>query len=43
LLGGRGLFKDLFRALQHGLRDREAERLGGLEVDDQRVLGSLLD
>src|SRR5262245_36418560 len=43
LLGGRMLFKDLIRALQYRLRDRKAERLSGLEVDDQVVLGGLLD
>ena len=34
---------DLIRPPQHGLRDRQAESLGGLEVDDQQVLGGLLD
>src|SRR5712691_6505204 len=32
----------LIRAQQQGLRDRQAERLRGLEVDDQLELGRLL-
>ncbi len=34
---------DLIRPLQQRLRDRQAERLGGLEVDDQFELRGLLD
>src|SRR5437016_393835 len=37
------LLDDLVRPPQHRLRDRQAERLGGLEVDDQLELGRLLD
>src|SRR6266568_5872315 len=33
---------DLVRPLQQGLRDRQAEGLGGLEVDDQLNLRRLL-
>jgi hypothetical protein len=36
-------FDDLIRAQQHRLRDREAERLRGLEVDHQLELRRLLD
>src|SRR6266446_2535571 len=44
----RGMFVDpslydLIRPLQERLRDRQAEGLGGLEVDDQLELGGLLD
>jgi hypothetical protein len=38
-----GLLDDLIRQRQQGRRDREAERLGRLEVDDQLELGRLLD
>ncbi len=38
-----GLFDDLIRAQQQRLRDREAERLGGLEVDDELEFAWLLD
>jgi hypothetical protein len=38
-----GLFDDLVRPPQHRRRDREAERLGGFEVDDQLELRRLLD
>src|SRR5580765_2334559 len=34
---------DLIRALQERRRDRQAEGLGGLEVDHQLELGGLLD
>src|SRR5262245_37167414 len=34
---------DLVSSGQDRLRDREAERLGGLEIDDQLELGGLLD
>jgi len=34
---------DLVRSHENRLRDREAERLGGLEVDDQLELSRLLD
>jgi hypothetical protein len=37
------LLNHLIRPLQERRRDREAERLGGLEVDDQFVLSRLLD
>src|SRR5215813_563219 len=37
------LLDDLIRPPQHRRRDRQAERLGGLEVDDQLELGGLLD
>jgi 7-cyano-7-deazaguanine synthase len=37
------LLNDLIRPRQHRLRDRETERLGGLEVDDQLELRRLLD
>jgi hypothetical protein len=37
------LFNHLIRPLQKGRRDRQAEGLGGLEVDEQVVLGGLLD
>ena len=33
----------LVRPQQQRRRDRQAERLGGLEVDDQLELGGLLD
>ena len=33
----------LIRPLQERRRDRQAEGLGGLEVDDQLELGGLLD
>src|SRR5881396_2521426 len=35
-------FNHLISAAEHGLRDGEAERLCGLEVDDQLVLGRRL-
>jgi hypothetical protein len=38
-----GLLDDLVRSPQHRRRDREAERLRGLEVNDQLELGGLLD
>src|SRR4029453_16675862 len=41
--GQRALLDDLVRPLQQRLRDCEAERLGGLEVDDQLELRRLLD
>ena len=34
---------DLVRSHENRLRDREAERLGDLEVDDQLELSRLLD
>src|ERR1700747_1408682 len=37
------LFDHLVGKVEHGQRDREAQRLGGFEVDDQLVLGRLLD
>src|SRR5215510_1974469 len=37
-----GLFDDLISAKQERLRDRQAERLGGLEVDDQIKFRGLL-
>ena len=40
--GGRS-FDDLIRAQQQRRRDREAERLGGLQVDHQLELRGLLD
>jgi hypothetical protein len=36
-------FNHLIRPLQDRRRDRQAERLGGLEVDDELELGGLLD
>src|SRR5215468_4820530 len=39
----RQLLDDLVRPRQHRRRDREAERLGGLEVDHQLELRRLLD
>jgi len=41
--GQRVLLDHLIRPQQQRLRDREAERLGGLEVDYQLKLGWLLD
>src|SRR5215831_10402837 len=41
--GQHALFDDLIRPPQHRLRDRQAERLGGFEVDDQLELSRLLD
>src|SRR5215510_6861175 len=38
-----GLLDDLVGSFQHQRRDREAERLGGLEVDDQLEFCGLLD
>src|SRR5215470_13199175 len=40
--GGPSL-NDLIRPRQHRRRDGQAERLGGLEVDDELELGRLLD
>src|SRR4030095_4996282 len=37
------LLDHLIRPRQQRRRDRQAERLGGLEVDDQLELGGLLD
>src|SRR5882724_10528645 len=37
------LLDQLIRPPQERLRDRQAERLGRLEVDDELVLGGLLD
>src|SRR5215467_7542263 len=37
------LFNDLIRPQQQRRRDGEAERLGGLEIDDQLELVGLLD
>ena len=37
------LLNQLIRSEEERLRDREAERLGGLEVDEQMDLGRLLD
>jgi hypothetical protein len=39
---GHGLLDYLIRPLQERRRDRQAERLGGLEVDDQLELCRLL-
>src|SRR5215468_6582608 len=39
----RASVDDLIRPQQQRLRDGEPERLGGLEVDDQRELRGLLD
>src|SRR5215469_5795615 len=36
-------FDDLVGAQQNRLRDRQAERLGGLEIDHQLEFGRLLD
>jgi hypothetical protein len=36
-------FDDLVGALQQRLRHREAERFGGLQIDDQFKYGRLLD
>ena len=42
--GGRGaLFDHLIRPQQQRLRDREAEGLGGFEIDDQLELCGLFD
>jgi hypothetical protein len=41
--GQHALLDDLVRAQQQRLRDREAERLGRLEVDYELELGGLLD
>ena len=38
-----GLLYDLIRPQQHGPWDRQPERLGGLEIDDQLELRRLLD
>jgi hypothetical protein len=38
-----GLLDDLVRSQQDGLRDRQAQRLRGFEVDDQLERGGLLD
>jgi hypothetical protein len=43
LARARPLLNDLVRPRQHGRRDREAERLGGLHIDDQLERGRLLD
>ena len=37
------LFDQLVGAQEEGLRDRQPERLGGLEIDDQLELRRLLD
>src|SRR5437773_7719994 len=39
----RALLDDLVRSTKHRLRDRQPERLRGLEVDYQGDLGGLLD
>src|SRR5262245_10149561 len=41
--GGGPSLEDLIRPRQQRGRDREAERLGGLEVDDEFKLGRLFD
>src|SRR5262245_25908037 len=38
-----GLFDDLVRSNKNGLRDSEAQPLGGLEVDNEEKSGRLLD
>ena len=38
-----GLLDDVVRPQEQRLRDRQAQRLGGLEIDDQLELGRLLD
>jgi hypothetical protein len=40
--GQHALFDDLVRSQEQRLGNREAERLGGLEVDDKLELGGLL-
>jgi hypothetical protein len=42
-VGRARLFNDLVRPPQHRLRDRQAERLRGLQVDHELKLGGLLD
>jgi len=37
------LLDELVRAQQQGLRNRQADRLGGLEIEHQFELGGLLD
>ena len=39
----RELFDHLIGPEQHGLGNREAQRPGGLEIDDELELGCLLD
>jgi len=41
--GGAGSLDHLIRPLEQRRRDREPERLGGLEVDYQLEFGGLLD
>ena len=43
MLGSMKSLDNLVRALQERLRDRQAERPGGTEVDDQLELGGLLN
>ena len=42
-MGRPRLLDHLVGPPQHRLRDRQPQRLGGLEIDDQLELGGLLD